>query len=96
MNRGSVAIVGGGILGMTAAYRLSQAGVRVSVFERAGDLGGLVGTFDFDGTDVDRFYHVVLPSDHRVIGLANELGLGDTFRFRPTRSGSTATDGWSR
>lgn len=87
MNRGSVAIVGGGILGMTAAYRLSQAGVRVSVFERAGDLGGLVGTFDFDGTDVDRFYHVVLPSDHRVIGLANELGLGDTFRFRPTKVG---------
>ena len=73
-----------------------QAGVRVSVFERADDLGGLVGTFDFDGTDVDRFYHVVLPSDHRVIGLAKELGLGDTFRFRPTRSASTATDGCSR
>jgi protoporphyrinogen oxidase len=87
VSRGSVAVVGGGILGLTAAYRLSQAGVRVVVFERARDLGGLVGTFDFDGFDVDRFYHVVLPTDDRVLGLASELGLGDSFRFRPTKVG---------
>ena len=31
----SVGIVGGGILGMTAAYRLAQAGVAVSLYERA-------------------------------------------------------------
>ena len=62
----SVGIVGGGILGMTAAYRLAQAGVRVAVFERAPDLGGLVGSFDFGGRQVDRFYHVVLPTDDRV------------------------------
>ena len=83
----TVGIVGGGILGMTAAYRLAQAGVAVSLYERAPDLGGLVGSFDFDGTAVDRFYHVVLPSDDRVIGLVEELGLGDRWRFRPTRVG---------
>jgi protoporphyrinogen oxidase len=83
----SVAVVGGGILGMTAAYRLAQAGVRVSLFERSNDLGGLVGSFEFDGHPVDRFYHVILPTDDRVIGLAGELGLGDRFRFRPTKVG---------
>jgi protoporphyrinogen oxidase len=82
-----VAIVGGGILGLTAAYRLSQAGVSVSLYERAPDLGGLVGSFDFDGHAVDRFYHVVLPTDHRVVGLAEELGLGDKWRYRPTKVG---------
>jgi protoporphyrinogen oxidase len=82
-----VGIVGGGILGMTAAFRLAQAGVAVSLYERAPDLGGLVGSFDFDGTAVDRFYHVVLPSDHRVVGLAEELGLGDRWRYRPTKVG---------
>jgi protoporphyrinogen oxidase len=85
--RPSVGIVGGGILGMTAAYRLAQAGVRVELFERAPDLGGLVGSFDFNGQDVDRFYHVVLPTDDRVLGLAEELGLRDRFRFRPTGVG---------
>ena len=83
----TVGIVGGGILGMTAAYRLAQEGVHVALFERAGDLGGLVGSFDFDGRQVDRFYHVILPDDHRVVGLAEELGLGDRFRFRPTKVG---------
>jgi protoporphyrinogen oxidase len=89
MNEGrpSVGIVGGGILGMTAAYRLAQAGVRVELFERAPDLGGLVGSFDFGGSQVDRFYHVVLPTDDRVLGLAEELGLRDRFRFRPTGVG---------
>ena len=82
-----VAIVGAGILGMSAAYRLAQAGVSVAVFERSRDLGGLVGSFDLDGRPVDRFYHVILPTDDRVIGLSKEVGLGDRFRFRPTKVG---------
>ena len=87
MNRPSVAVVGGGILGMTAAYRLAQAGVHVSLYERSSDLGGLVGSFDFDGHPVDRFYHVNLPSDDRILALAEELGLSDRWRFRPTKVG---------
>jgi protoporphyrinogen oxidase len=87
MSRPTVGIVGGGILGMSAAYRLAQAGAKVALFERAPDLGGLVGSFEFDGHRVDRFYHVILPKDHRVVGLANEVGLGDRFRFRPTKVG---------
>jgi protoporphyrinogen oxidase len=87
MTRGRVGIVGGGILGLTTAYRLLQAGVDVALFERSTDLGGLVGSFDFDGHRVDRFYHVILPTDDRVRGLADELGLGDRFRFRPTGVG---------
>ena len=83
----SVGIVGGGILGMTAALRLAQSGVRVALYERSEDLGGLVGTFPLGDRRVDRFYHVILPTDDRVIGLAEELGLGDRFRFRPTKVG---------
>lgn len=87
MSAHRVGIVGGGILGLTTAYRLLQAGVDVAVYERSSDLGGLVGSFDFDGYRVDRFYHVILPTDDRVRGLAEELGLGDRFRFRPTGVG---------
>jgi len=87
MNRPTVGIVGGGILGLTAALRLAQAGAKVTLVERAPDLGGLVGSFDFGGRAVDRFYHVNLPTDDRVLGLAEELGLRDRFRFRPTKVG---------
>jgi protoporphyrinogen oxidase len=83
----TVGIVGGGILGMTAALRLAEQGVGVALYERAPDLGGLVGSFDLGGRPVDRFYHVILPTDDRVRGLAESLGLGDRFRFRPTRVG---------
>ena len=76
-------IVGGGLLGMTVAYRLAQAGVRVTVYERGERLGGLAGTTDLGGRRVDRYYHAVLPTDDRVRALAAEVGLGDEqFRFR--------------
>ena len=83
----SVGIVGGGLLGLSVAYRLVRAGVRVELVEQSPELGGLVGSFDLDGHRVDRFYHVVLPTDDRVRGLAGELGLGGLFDFRPTGVG---------
>jgi protoporphyrinogen oxidase len=88
IDKGHVAIVGGGLLGLTTAYRLTQAGVSVTVYERAPVLGGLAATTNLDGIPVDRFYHVVLPTDDRVIGLAEDLGIGkDRFRFQRTGVG---------
>jgi protoporphyrinogen oxidase len=87
VSRASVGIVGGGILGLTAAYRLLEQGVDVTLYERSNDLGGLVGSFDFDGHPADRFYHVILPTDDRVRGLATDVGLGNDFEFRPTMTG---------
>ena len=40
----SVAIVGAGITGLTAAFRLHQQGYRVTVFERTSRTGGSVQT----------------------------------------------------
>jgi len=88
MHRGDgVGIVGGGLLGLTVAYRLAKAGVPVSLYERSRALGGLAAATELDGIDVDRFYHVVLPTDEHVRDLAGELGLGDRFRFRRTGAG---------
>jgi protoporphyrinogen oxidase len=88
MSRPSVGIVGGGLLGLTVAYRLAGAGVRVSVYERDAQLGGLAGSTEIGGHRVDRYYHVVLPTDDRVRSLAAEVGLGDdAFRFATTRVG---------
>jgi protoporphyrinogen oxidase len=82
-----VGIVGGGVLGTSLALRLAEAGARVTVIERGPNLGGLAGTFDFGGHEVDRFYHVITPADQRMIAMAEEVGLGDQLRFRPVGAG---------
>lgn len=82
-----VAIVGGGLLGLAVAFRLLEAGVAVTLFERDKELGGLAGSTMLGGRRVDRYYHVVLPTDDRVHGLAAEVGIGESFRFRRTRVG---------
>jgi protoporphyrinogen oxidase len=74
-------------MGLTAGYRLACSDVDVTVYERDRILGGLAAQTDLDGIPVDRFYHVVLPTDHRVRALADELGLGDRMRFRRTGVG---------
>jgi protoporphyrinogen oxidase len=88
MSAGSrVAVVGGGVLGTVLALRLAQAGADVTLLERGETLGGLAGGMDFDGNRVDRFYHVVVPSDERMLALADELGLSDQVRFSPVGVG---------
>lgn len=78
----SVGIVGAGLLGLTVGYRLVSHGVPVTVYESSDQLGGLAGTTELGGVQVDRFYHAVTPTDGRVISLADELGLGDEIRWR--------------
>jgi len=82
-----IGVVGGGVLGTSLALRLAQAGARVTVIERGPSLGGLAGAFDFNGHEVDRFYHVVTPADQRMIDMAGEVGLGDQLRFNPVGAG---------
>jgi protoporphyrinogen oxidase len=82
-----VGVVGGGVLGISLALRLAQAGAAVTVIERGSTLGGLAGTMDFGGHQVDRFYHVITPADTRMIAMAEEVGLGDQLRYTPVGAG---------
>ena len=71
----SVGIVGGGLLGLIAGHRLAAAGVPVTVYEASAGVGGLAGTTSLGGVEVDRYYHALTLTDHRVLALAEELGL---------------------
>ena len=82
-----VGIVGGGVLGTTLALRLQQAGANVTLLERGPSLGGLAGAFDFGGHRIDRFYHVIVPSDERMLSLVDELDLGEHLSFSPVGVG---------
>jgi protoporphyrinogen oxidase len=83
----NIAIIGGGMMGLTLAYRLSQQGHQVSVFESSPQLGGLTTHHDYGSFVWDRFYHVILPSDTYLINLLKEIGLGSELRWRKTLTG---------
>jgi protoporphyrinogen oxidase len=84
---GRVAVVGGGISGLVTAYRLASSGVPVTLFESADRFGGLGGQFDHHGRSLDKFYHVILPTDEHLLGLARDLGLGDAIYWEETSLG---------
>lgn len=70
-----VAIAGGGMTGLTAAWKLHARGVRVTVFEQAGRPGGAVATVDRDGWLVENGPNSLLESPE-LNGLVAGLGLG--------------------
>ncbi|HLF78752.1 MAG TPA: FAD-dependent oxidoreductase, partial [Dehalococcoidia bacterium] len=82
-----VAIVGGGIAGLTAAYRLTQGGHNVSLFEAGPELGGLVRTFDVRGEPLEAFYHHIFSTDTTIVRLAEELGLGERLVWKDSKVG---------
>src|SRR4029079_3986519 len=86
-NRQRWAVVGGGILGMTLAHRLAQAGHGVTLFEAAEELGGLASAWELDGVVWDRHYHVTLLSALHLRALWAELGLASELRWAETRTG---------
>ena len=86
-NRERVAIVGGGVLGMTLAHRLAQAGKNVTLFEAAQQLGGLASAWQLGDVVWDRHYHVTLMSDTHTRGLLDELDLEGEMRWVQTKTG---------
>lgn len=85
--RKRVAVLGGGLLGMVLALRLSQRGFAVSVLDAAPAPGGLADAQTIGGYEWDRFYHVLLMSDLNTRALVDELGLTDRLRWGRTRTG---------
>lgn len=84
-----VAIIGGGITGLTAAYKLTKQGVRVTVFEKDETLGGLASGFSENSWDwtLEKTYHHFFTNDNALITLAKELGLEqDLMILSPTTS----------
>lgn len=62
-----IAVIGGGPAGLAAAYEISRhKGLQVKVFEAAGRVGGMAGSFELWGQIVDFGPHRFFSSDPRV------------------------------
>ncbi len=77
-----IGIVGGGVAGLAAAYRLQKAGYDVRVFEASDSVGGLAATYETRGDRIEKFYHHLSKSEETIVELAEELGLGDAVEWR--------------
>jgi protoporphyrinogen oxidase len=86
----TIDIVGAGVLGLALGYDLLKQGVNVRIWERGGELGGLMGRTRFPelgDVEVDRYYHAILNSDRTLMGLFEELGLIGDLHMVATKMG---------
>ena len=82
MNNERVAIIGGGISGLSAAYELHRQAVPFTLFERSDNLGGLIRTERVNGFTIDKGPDSFLTQKPAALTLCKELGLTD--RLIPT------------
>jgi oxygen-dependent protoporphyrinogen oxidase len=75
---GAVAVVGGGVAGLSAAYRLKQRGNRVVVYEAGERVGGVVKTERRDGFVAELGANSIASLTPALHGLLVDLGLGPT------------------
>jgi len=71
-----VAVIGGGISGLTTAYLLKRKGFAVSVFEGSDTIGGNVQTIERDGYTIEQGPNSLLRSP-RLVELVKALKLED-------------------
>jgi oxygen-dependent protoporphyrinogen oxidase len=83
-----VAIVGGGIAGLAAAYELQQRGIATRVFEAGSRPGGVIASERFDGWVIDAGPDSMLVQKPAAVALCRELGIAD--RLIHTREPRTA------
>jgi squalene-associated FAD-dependent desaturase len=79
----TVAIAGGGLAGLAAACALSDAGFRVTLFEKRPFLGGRASSYEHPGTGevVDNCQHVLFRVCTNLIEFYQRIGVADQIRW---------------
>ena len=74
--------------GIASALELAKTGkFLITLFEKNKNLGGLSSYFQWQEMIWDRFYHVILSTDTKLLEFISELGLQDELFWRNTKSG---------
>ncbi len=71
----SVAVIGGGWAGLSAAIELAARHIPVTVFEAAPHLGGRARAIDWQGHTLDNGQHILLGAYHETLRLMRQVGI---------------------
>jgi oxygen-dependent protoporphyrinogen oxidase len=71
----SVAIIGGGITGLTAAFRLQRKNIPVTLYEASDRVGGVIQTLRRDGYLAEFGPNTLLETSPKISALIDDLGL---------------------
>lgn len=77
----SVAIIGGGITGLTAAFQLRKQGIPVTLYEAGARVGGPIQTVREEGYLAERGPNTILETTPLLSELVRELGLEPRRRY---------------
>ncbi len=79
----TVAVVGGGLAGLSAGCALAEAGFRVTLLERRPYLGGRASSYEHPGTGevVDNCQHVLLGCCTNLLDFYRRIGAEDKIRW---------------
>ncbi|MFZ9238763.1 MAG: NAD(P)/FAD-dependent oxidoreductase, partial [Burkholderiaceae bacterium] len=86
-SRQRIAVLGAGPMGLAVAYQLARDGHRPVVFEADDRVGGMTACFDFNGLQIERYYHFHCTSDHAFLQILEELGIASKMRWVETKMG---------
>jgi len=73
LNKPSVAVIGGGWAGCTAALTLAEAGISVTLYEASRTLGGRARAVEIKGQLLDNGQHILLGAYEQTIQLVSRL-----------------------
>ncbi|EDK72378.1 amine oxidase [candidate division TM7 genomosp. GTL1] len=82
-----IAVLGAGPMGLATAYQLAKDGHQPILFEADDRVGGMTACFDFNGLEIERYYHFHCTSDHAFLEMLEELGLSEKMRWVETKMG---------
>lgn len=86
-NSKKVAVIGAGPMGLAVAYQLVKGGHKPVIYEADDRIGGMTATFDFDGLEIERYYHFHCTSDTAFFEVLDELDLQDKLKWKSTKMG---------
>ena len=81
-----IVIIGGGLAGLAAAYKLCESN-DVVIIEKDNNLGGMAASYHIDDYYIEKYYHHIFESDTEILQLIKELGLDNKLEWLCSSTG---------